>query len=104
MQDGNALVVSEKLVGFRSYSSGYNSDETWETCILRGYLNGEFYDETFSYAEKELIAETTVITNSNPYCGTDGGNDTNDKIFLLSIEEVVRYFGDSGQYSSGEVR
>ena len=40
--------------------------------------------------------ETRVINNDNPwYRTTKGGNDTNDKIFLLSIEEVVKYFGDS---------
>jgi hypothetical protein len=30
-----------------------------------------------------------------------GGAATNDRIFLLSIEEVVRYFGDSGQLANG---
>jgi hypothetical protein len=33
--------------------------------------------------------------------GSDTGNDTDDYIFLLSLEEVVRYFGDSGQLANG---
>jgi hypothetical protein len=28
-------------------------------------------------------------------------NDTDDYIFLLSLEEVVKYFGDSGQLLNG---
>ena len=28
----------------------------------------------------------------NPEYGTDGGNDTTDKVFLLSIDEATRYF------------
>ena len=30
----------------------------------------------------------------------DGGNDTIDRGFLLSVEETVRYFGDSGLLSN----
>jgi len=48
-----------------------------------------------------LIAETRVVTNDNLWHGTTGGNDTTDKVFLLSIEEVLRYFGDSGQIYLG---
>jgi len=45
------------------------------------------------------IAETRVIYNDNLWYGSSGGNDTTDKIFLLSLEEVVKYFGDSGQFN-----
>ncbi len=31
----------------------------------------------------------------NPWFGTKGGKDTADKIFLLSLEEVSEYFGNS---------
>jgi hypothetical protein len=43
-------------------------------------------------SEKAKIQEKsiTLLTNHS------GGADTSDRIFLLSIEEVVRYFGDSG--------
>jgi len=47
--------------------------------------------------EKALIEETTIQNNDNPWYGISGGQDTKDMIFLLSIEEVVKYFGDSGQ-------
>jgi hypothetical protein len=69
---------------------------TWEFSEMRAYLNNEFYN-SFGEAEQVRIVETTIANKSNPWFGTKGGNDTSDKVFLLSLEEVVRYFGDSGQ-------
>jgi hypothetical protein len=71
-------------------------EATWETCSLRGYLNGEFYNK-LPGDFKALIAETRLTNDNNQWFGTSGGNATTDKIFLLSIGEVVKYFGDSGQ-------
>jgi hypothetical protein len=53
------------------------------------------------------MLETKVFNNKNPEYGTDGGNDTDDKIFLLSIDEVNRYFpkdSDRIAYYQGSVR
>jgi len=71
---------------------------TWETSSLRQWLNDDFYNsDGFTNEERMRIAHTLVLNNDNPWHGTPGGNDTVDKIFLLSIEETVWYFGDSGQ-------
>lgn len=72
---------------------------TWETSHIREYLNGEFY-ASFDTDDRNRIVEVVNENNDNPWYGTDGGNATKDKIFLLSIDEVVRYFGDSGQLKS----
>ena len=97
VQNGKALLLIEKELASRQY---HISKEviTWERCIRRKYLNYEFID-IFTDEEKAMIAETKVLNNNNPWYGTEGGNDTLDKIFLLSIEEVVRYLGDSGDLS-----
>lgn len=63
---------------------------------MRKYLNGEFYN-TFSEPDRVRIIEVVNENKDNPWYGTKGGNPTTDKIFLLSIDEVVKYFGDSGQ-------
>lgn len=34
----------------------------------------------------------TVVAEDNPARGTDAGNDTQDKVFLLSISEAGKYF------------
>jgi hypothetical protein len=92
-----ALLVAEGLIEEGTYP--YSSDRkkaTWADCTLRAYLNGAFYNK-FSEADKARILETKVTNTDNVWFGTDGGKDTIDKIFLLSVEEVVTYFGDSGQ-------
>ena len=95
VQDGKALLLCEFALGAGEYNEEYTA-VTWETCTLRLFLNEGFYNE-FSAEEKARIAETMLSNNDNPLFGTSGGNDTNDKIFLLSIEEVEKYFGGSGQ-------
>ena len=94
VQGGKALLLSENVLEKREYHKDY-VDITWENSTLCSYLNNQFYNK-FSNEEKTLIAETRVINTKNLWYGTKGGNYTTDKIFLLSIEEVVKYFGDSG--------
>jgi hypothetical protein len=103
VQDNRALLISDSLGGimlnrpFCVTSATAGTAVTWETSDIRSWLNDVFYQDIFSDEERESIFETQVFTNNNPWFGTPGGNTTTDKIFLLSIEEVVKYFGDSGQ-------
>jgi hypothetical protein len=91
-KDGKTLVMSEKVLEMRAYN---NVDEpmTWETCDLRAYLNGEFLKKTFSAEDRARIVETTVQNKSNGKYAISGGNDTTDKVFLLSLEEAELYLG-----------
>ena len=93
VQNGKALLITEKALEERHYNDE-KAESTWERCSLRKYLNDEFYNSLGT--EKSQIADTRVCTPDNPWYGTAGGSTTSDKIFLLSIEEVVKYFGDSG--------
>ena len=77
-------------------SNNIFTDASWSDSKIRNYLNGAFL-EKFSEDDRKRILDTNVINNNNPWCDTDGGDATTDKIFLLSLEEVVLYFGDSGQ-------
>ena len=65
---------------------------TWETCTLRKWLNGEFLNAAFSAKEQAKLAAVAVTADKNPEYSTDPGNDTQDTVFLLSIDEVNRYF------------
>ena len=67
-------------------------DVTWETCTLRKWLNETFFNAAFSDDEKKSIQSTTVTADKNPDYSTPPGNHTNDKVFLLSIDEVEKYF------------
>lgn len=83
--NGVTLLMKENLTTKAYYDYGTNT--TWESCILRTYLNGEFYN-SFSADDKAKIALTHNTNLDNPEYGTDGGNDTNDYIYLLSIAEA----------------
>ena len=94
IQNHAALVITEDIVELRAYHDVYK-DTTWADCELRKYLNGEFYDK-FNEINKSKIIPVTNKNPDNPWYGTKGGEDTQDNIFLLSMEEAVcRYFGDS---------
>jgi len=94
-QDSRALILTEKVIEFRPYHHE-ECEITWETCGMREYLNGAFYD-SFSEADRARIIEAVNENSGNQWYGTRGGNPTRDKIFLLSIDEILKYFGDSGQ-------
>ena len=95
-QNGAALIITEDIVGVRPYDSEF-TDEVWESCTLRNYLNGEFL-ESFTENEKQRIAPAKIRNPNNHWYGTWGGKDTCDMVFLLDLEEADRYFGDSGDY------
>ena len=101
IKDSKAFLVSDNILECREYNVESADSVTWENCTLRAYLNGEFYNNTFIDSEKARIAESIVISNDNPLSRALNGNNTTDKVFLLSIGEVLRYFGDSGQIIKG---
>ena len=94
-QNNWTLIITEKVIEKRAYHREETA-VTWETCDMRKYLNGAFY-QSFSDADRARIHEGINENPDNPWDGTTGGNTTTDKIFLLSIDEVVKYFGDSGK-------
>lgn len=88
---GKALVISKYSLDRLLYHSKYEP-VTWETCDLRGVLNGEFLDTVFTSEEAERILDSQLSTPDNSARGTKGGNDTTDRIFLLSAQEAEQYF------------
>lgn len=89
--DSRALVVSKYSLDRLLYHSKYEP-VTWETCDLRGVLNGEFLSTVFSGEEIQRILYSQLHTEDNTEKGTKGGNDTVDRVFLLSAEEAEKYF------------
>ena len=103
------LLSDQNLEVFQYHTEQENV--TWETSTIRSWLNGygassntggssgtdytgdNFLDTAFSTEEQSAIVETTVVNNDNKddiIYGTDGegGNNTTDRVFLLSIEET----------------
>ena len=90
-EDDKLLVVSRYALDCQPYHE-HDMDVTWETCSLRQWLNGTFLDTAFSSDEQVMIQSVTVTADQNPEYDTDPGNDTTDKVFLLSLNEVNHYF------------
>ncbi len=100
---GAAFVVSDKALDFQRYNVNA-ATVTWETSSVRSWLNGyasssneslidysrkNFIDGAFSTAEKGAVLLSDVINDDNSKYGTDGGNDTADRVFLLSESDLV---------------
>ncbi len=65
---------------------------TWESSNIRSWLNNDFLFSAFNEDELKKI-QTTKIKNHDYYPNnTNGGNLTYDKVFLLSEEDVLKYF------------
>ena len=91
-KDGRALLLSKYALALRGFHSG-NSTVRWKTCYLRKWLNSEFIEYAFSPMEKVKLCTVTVAAEKNPKYGTYPGNDSEDRVFLLSIGDVKKYFG-----------
>ncbi len=94
VQDGEALLLSRYALASKPFEENKNS-EAWESCSLRAWLNGEFYDAVFTRDEKASIIDGEVQAEKNPKYGTSSGNNTEDKVFLLSVPEAEIYFSTS---------
>ena len=90
-----ALLISRYGLDAQEYHSE-DTAITWQTCSLRTWLNSTFLNKAFTATEQSAILMTTVDNSkAQGYSGysTDGGNNTEDKVFLLSYAEANKYLG-----------
>lgn len=81
VQDGKSLIISNHvLIGLDMGSK--DTDTTWANCNVRRWLNETFMSSFTSY-ESSYILQSTVNNK-------DG--DTQDKVFILSWDEVKSYY------------
>ncbi len=125
VNDKEAFLLSDKVLDNKQYHANtVYEDVTWEGSTVRSWLNGygassniqnkdyssnNFIDTAFGMAEQQVVKKTAVKNKDNIAYDSDGGNDTEDKIFLLSESEVYtnaanRYGFVSGCYKNDEAR
>ena len=85
--DGSLFVVSDQNLDCIEYNSSAET-VTWEECSLRKWLNSKFLDTAFSSQEQDAVLESLVI-NEDGAKGSEAGADTYDKVYILSIYEVI---------------
>ena len=84
---------ADKALDEQRYNNS-NVSITWETCIIRSWLNGydsssnsygrdytkfNFINTAFTSSERSAIKTTEVANDNNISYGTAGGNDTSDR-------------------------
>ena len=102
LEDGAAWLLADRLLDCQPY----NVEEgpvSWGSSTVRSWLNsypaeennagldyqgGGFLGTAFTTAEQEAILQTRVENRPNERYGTVCGNDTEDRVFLLSNDEV----------------
>ncbi len=96
-KENRMLLLSKYILDTRKYHEK-KKGVTWEESDIRQWLNNEFYMNAFNSVEQKAIWESITKTNNNFKYGTNGGNDTADKVFLLSVEDAIKRFpNDEGR-------
>lgn len=97
-ENGKKLIVSENILAHKKYHQTLKGI-TWEASDLREWLNTNFYAKFFTEQEKILISENLLKNKNNSSNNIEAGNDTVDKIFVLSFYEANRYFASTEKRS-----
>ncbi len=90
-ENNGILVISKYALDCQPFNTT-NEDTTWEACTLRKWLNGTFLNAAFTLEERTAILKAAVSADKNPEYDTDAGENTQDRVFLLSIKEAETYF------------
>ncbi|MCQ2495821.1 MAG: DUF6273 domain-containing protein [Lachnospiraceae bacterium] len=88
VSDKRAFLLAEYGLDSQKYNDEY-TNITWENCALRNWLNSDFISVAFTSGNKKLVKSTKLVNNDNSICGTEAGAETIDKVFLLSLDDVV---------------
>lgn len=83
----DVYVLSHSILNSQPYNN-YEENTSWENCSLRSWLNKTFIYAAFSKAEMEDITSSQIHVENCPSNGTSGGNDTIDKLWVLTYSEL----------------
>lgn len=102
VEGNDAFLMADQDLDCRQYNEE-QMGVTWERCTLRSWLNGygedqnglkrnysedNFLNNAFTETERDAIMTVTVENTQNPIYYTDGGNNTEDRVYLLSYDEL----------------
>lgn len=86
--NGSTLfVLADKGLDCKDYHDP-GGDVTWENSTIRSWLNDDFYQTAFDSNERNAIVQQPIVNEDNLEYGTEGGNDTQENVYLLSIREA----------------
>ncbi len=100
------LLCKEGIIGLPGSRAaeefGLDQQTTWSESAVRRWLNSVFFDAVFSEEEKAHIPEVLLKNPDNRDVKpiVKGGEDTRDRVFLLSSEELWKYLPESKMQSA----
>ena len=94
VEDNKAFLLSRDCLDTQPYHDVFDGRSDWANCTLRQWLNEDFMNTAFDAAEQQLILETELVNKDNSSYGTPGGENTVDKVFLLSLDDAYYYQGN----------
>ena len=101
VQFGNAFLMADLILDSQDYYYSTSSRTIGEATVyannyehshIRSWLSDNFYNAAFTAEEKERIQTTTVdnsVASTGYATNAYAGNNTNDKVFLLSYVEAT---------------
>lgn len=113
-EEDKILLITEKNI--MGQSDKISQKGIWKDSWVRKLLNEGFYMSAFTDKEREQIILSKNTNPRNKSSKADGGPDTEDFVFLLSLEEVEKYLPEEesrkttftdyakGQYTGGSDR
>lgn len=93
VEDGRILVISRDGLDAQKYHAAFTA-VTWKESSICKWLNSTFLRAAFSEEEQATIVPVTIPSVTNPQTGLDTGEDAQNRIFLLSIDELQTYLPD----------
>ncbi len=102
--DGKATLLSKYGLDAKPFHEDGTKGIYWADCSLRSWLNSEFFTTAFSEKERKNIITTRLDNHSSASYNVKDGTVTEDKIYLLSIDELYRIFKPEAGIDESEYR
>lgn len=95
-KDGKALVISKQALSYLPYAAD-GVAPLWEDSYVRKWLNQDFYSVAFTDEERDRIQITTLDNTGAGSQFVEGGATTEDYLYILSRNDVKKYFGANAE-------
>ncbi|MCR5843379.1 MAG: DUF6273 domain-containing protein [Oscillospiraceae bacterium] len=107
VQGNEALLISKYVLESRAFNEADNSGSIWEKSSLRKWLNEDFLNAAFTEEEQKAILTSTVDNGEEQtsefwsmFSAPIVGDNTEDKVYILSYAEALKYFNSDSDRSS----
>lgn len=97
IENNKVLIISDVCLESRRIHPD-DVNVTWETSSIRQWLNSDFLN-SFNEKQQSLI-QTSYLSNDTYLFNSDSGNNTYDKVFLLSVNEARSLFNSNADRQS----